>query len=131
MLEELALDFEPAAAIALDAEHLAIDDAPYPRAALTERANPDLLPQFEAKLADRLFGGPVLLNPDLEAGKSRVWKMIFEAHHPRAIGQFANVHDLYGIGDVQLSQHVGRKTPQLKSFNSYHVLFCSRAGVHG
>ena len=89
---------------------------------MTERAHPELVPQLEPQLTDRLFRGPVLLDGDLEAGKSRVWETILEIDHPRAVGQFADFHDLHVIGDVQLPQHVGGETPQLESFNSYHGL---------
>ena len=89
---------------------------------MTERTNPELVSQFEPKLTDRLFGGPLLLDGDLEAGKSRVWKMIPETDHPRAVGQLANVHHLHHIGDVELAQDIRRKTPELKRFNPYHGL---------
>ena len=121
MIEEHVLDFESAAPFALNPKYFAVDDASYLRAALTEWANPELVSQFEPELTDRLFGGPLLLNADLKAGKSRVRRTIGEPNHPRAIGQLANFHDLHRIGDVQLPEHVDCKTLQLKSFNSYHA----------
>ena len=88
MIEERVLDFESAAPIALHAKDVAVDDAPDLRAALTQRANPELVSQFEPKLADRLFGRPILLDVDREARKSRVRRVILEIDHPRAVGQF-------------------------------------------
>src|SRR5205814_2297596 len=90
VIEERVLNFESAASIALYAKYFAIDDAPYLRSALTERADPELLSQLEPKLTDGLCGGPILLDADVKAGESRVWGTIFEPDHPRAIGQLAN-----------------------------------------
>ena len=121
MIEERVLDFESAAPIALNAKDFAVDDASYLRAALTEWANPELVSEFESQLTDRLFGEPILLNADLKAGKSRVWRTIGETNHPRTIGQLANFQDFHRIGDPQLPEHIDCKTLQLKSFNSYHA----------
>jgi hypothetical protein len=120
VIEEPVLDFVSAAPFALDAKHFTVDDAPDLGATLAERANPELLPQFEPKLADRFSGRPILLNADLEAGKSRVRRAILETDCPRAIGQLAHVHHLHRIGDVKLAEDVDRKKPQLERFNSYH-----------
>src|SRR5258708_461171 len=87
--EQIAFNFETTASLASNTEHLAVDDAPDLGTTLTERANPELLSQFKPQLADRLLRGPFLLNTDLKAGKSRVWKTIRETDHPCAIGQFA------------------------------------------
>jgi len=69
----------------------------------------------------RFLRRPILLNSYLEAGKSSVRQAIRKTDHPRAVGQLANVHDLHGVGDVQLPKHVGGKAAQLNSFNSYHL----------
>jgi hypothetical protein len=90
VIEEPVLDFESSAPIALNAKDFAVDDASYLRATLAKWANPEFVSQFEPELTDRLFGGPILLNADLEAGKSRVWRTIGETDHPRAIGQLSN-----------------------------------------
>jgi hypothetical protein len=121
LIEEPVLDFETAAPAALDAKCFAIDDPAYLRAALTERANPELVPELETKLMGRLFRRPILLNSDLEAGKSGIRRAIRETDHPRTIGQLANVHDLYCIDNAQLPKYVGGKAAQLNSLNSYHL----------
>ena len=104
MIEEPVLDLESAAAVALDAKDVAVGDSADLRAALTERANPEPVPQFEPKLAGRLFGRPILLNVDREARKSGVGRTILEIDHPRAVGQFPNLQDPSGRLDIQLAQ---------------------------
>jgi len=111
MIEEAILDLEPATPIALNTKDLAVDDASDLRPALTEWANPELFPQFQPKLAHGFFRRPILLNANLKARKSGVRRMIRESGHPCAVGQLANVHDLHGIGDVQLPEDVHCQTP--------------------
>jgi len=111
MIEESILDLEPATPIALNTKDLAVDDASDLRPALTERANPELLPQFQPKLAHGFRRRPILLNADLKARKSGVRRMIRESGHPCAVSQLANLHDLHGIGDVQLPEDVHSQTP--------------------
>jgi hypothetical protein len=120
-IEERVLDFESATSIALHPKDFAVDDASYLRTALTERANPQLLTQFEPEFTDRSLRRPILLNGDLKARESGVGRTIPKTGHPRAVGQLTNFQNFDGIGNVQLPEYVGRKTLQLKSFNSNHA----------
>jgi hypothetical protein len=86
--------FRTAAFLTLDAERLAIDDPAYLGAPLTERAYPELLAQFEPKGSRGLFRRPSLLNADIKAGESGIRRVIGEPHHPRAVGQFADIRDI-------------------------------------
>src|SRR5262245_5026922 len=46
-VEQPVLDFESAAAVALDSEHVLIDDPAYPCATLTQGADPEFVAQLE------------------------------------------------------------------------------------
>ena len=82
VIENLVLDLESTTPIALDAEHIEVDEPSYPCSPLTQRTDPQLVAQGQSQLPCGLFAGPVLPNLEGEGRKSRLRPMVLETDGP-------------------------------------------------
>src|SRR5688572_27794624 len=100
-IQDFTLDFETAASTAVDPENAHIHEAPYHRAALAERADPQLLPKHHAELAGRALARPVLLDFDGKGRKPRIRPAILEVDGACGVRLILDVAHTGGIIYIQ------------------------------